>query len=77
MTQASRPAGAPLFGKNDTRVTTDVSEQTADELSMLARASKMTRAEYIRRVLEEHVHGAGTILSMRLQRLNGSHGKHD
>ena len=56
---------SPL-GKLTAEIKTMVAEETDELLAFLASAHRMKKAEYIRAVLVDHVHGRAEVVRMRV-----------
>jgi predicted DNA-binding protein len=54
------------LGKLTAEVKTMLPEETDELLSFLASAHRMKKAEYIRNVLIEHVHGRAEVIRLRV-----------
>ena len=66
-------AGSP-FGACDTEVRAMVDEGTRDALAALAHASEQTVSEYLRNLINGHVHGYSAVLRATYAAARGSVG---
>ncbi|HCP78964.1 MAG: hypothetical protein CML16_03135 [Pusillimonas sp.] len=60
----SRTNGS-IYGKCTERCDVTVAEDTNERLITLARMAGMTKAEYVRLLIERHIYGAGSQIAQR------------
>ncbi len=59
-----------MFGKCSEEVKTRVSYSTKEALQKLAHEAQMTESEYIRTILQIHVHGLDDVQRLQQERIN-------
>lgn len=59
-------ADSSPLGKLTAEIKTNVSEDTDEQLTFLASAHRQKKAEYVRNLIIEHVHGKAEVVRLRL-----------
>lgn len=59
-----------MFGKCTEEVKTRVSFSTKESLQKLSHEAKMSEAEYIRTILQIHIHGLEDVQRLQQERIN-------